>query len=120
MILGTLFMKLAVTGVTSLVISRGGTELNPLSQVSLAYFIESFVAVAGAIVFISLFIKGKGVRLVLYSFVMALTAFDLAWDVSQVFHLPVFSGIMEAAFITAAIPTFTALYVQQNMDLYSK
>jgi len=112
-------LKASVAGLTSYVISDGGSELNPLSQVSLPYCIESLLAVAGAIIVVAIFVRSKATRLVLYSFLLALTCFDLVWDLTQAFQLPIFEGIIDSSFVTAAIPTFAALHVLQNRDMYT-
>jgi hypothetical protein len=117
-LLAALMMKVSVTGVTAYVLSTGGAELDPVSQVSLVYCLESFGVVGAAIVIVALFVRDKAYRLVLYSFVVALTAFDLSWDLTQAFQLPIYEGILLAAFVTSAIPTFTALHVLQNRDVY--
>ena len=120
MLLVALALKISVVGVTAFVLSNGGAELNPNSLMSLPYCLESFLVICAAIVGVSLFVKNKGNRLILYAFILALTMFDLAWDVTQAFQLPIYEGIIDAAFITAAIPTFTALHIQQNQDIYGK
>jgi hypothetical protein len=120
MLLAALLLKASVTGVTYYVLTGGGSELNPLSQVSLPYCLESFLATGAVIVGVALFVKKKGYRLILYSFVLALAAFDLAWDLTQAFQLPIFEGIVMAAFVTASIPTITALHIQLNQDIYGK
>ena len=118
MLLVALMMKVSVTGITAYVLSEGGSELDPVSQVSLFYCLESFGAVGAAIISVALLVRKKANRLVLYSFIMALTAFDLAWDLTQAFQLPIYEGILDAAFVTSAIPTFTALHILQNRDIY--
>ncbi|MGD0638272.1 MAG: hypothetical protein ABSA72_09585 [Nitrososphaerales archaeon] len=118
MVLVALVLKVSVAGITLFVLSNGGAELNPLSVISLPYCLESFLAIGGAIVCVSVFVNNKAQRLILYSFILSLTLFDLAWDVTQAFNLPIYEGIVDAAFITAAIPTFTALHIQQNHDIY--
>lgn len=120
MLLAALLLKVSVTGVTYFVLTNGGSELNPLSQVSLPYCLESFLATGGVIIGVALFVKNKGYRLILYSFVLALASFDLAWDLTQAFQLPIFEGIVMAAFVTASIPTMTALHIQLNQDIYGK
>ncbi len=96
------------------------SELNPLSQATLPYCLESFLASGVAILVLALFVRNKGYRLILYSFILALATFDLAWDLTQALNLPIYEGILNAAFVTAAIPTFTALHIQQNQDIYGK
>ncbi len=118
MVLAALVLKVSVAGVTLFVLSNGGRELNPLSQISLPYCLGSFLAISAAIVVVALFVRNKGFRLTLYAFILALTVFDLSWDVTQALQLPIYEGILDAAFITAAIPTFTALHIQQNQDVY--
>ena len=70
-----------------------------------------------AIVSVALLVRRKAYRPMLYSHILALTTFDVAWDLTQILVLPVFEGILDAAFITAAIPTFTALHFLQNQDV---
>jgi hypothetical protein len=120
MLIAALVLKVSVTGVTYFVLANGGSELNPLSQVSLPYCLESFLATGVFILGVAVFVRVKGYRLILYSFALALASFDLAWDVTQAFQLPIFEGIVMAAFVTASIPTIAALHVQLNQEIYGR